>query len=192
MASDSTMKMPAGERLIRGDRDQVGQVFEELRPAARRKANRLLVDKNDASDLAQEGLLKAYLHLEQFRGNSFAEFRALLWQIISNLAKDLRRRNGAKKRQAHRVPLAIAGQVPDQGPSPNESLSRAEEKDRLAVALGTLPEREQELIYLRYFQVGWTDDCLAERFGVTPRTIASWLHNARVALKIALTVGDNK
>ena len=78
------------------ERSRAGDVaaFEELvkrhQSRAYAIAYRLLGNREDAQEVAQEAFARAYFRLAEFRGT--AQFRTWLYRILVNLATDLLRR----------------------------------------------------------------------------------------------------
>ena len=97
-AEAASLENPAGksneERLIRRIRNGEPELFYELiRPYERRvyaTAFAITRNESDAEDVAQEALLKAFKHLDQFR--SEARFSTWLIQITVNEARMRKRR----------------------------------------------------------------------------------------------------
>jgi RNA polymerase sigma-70 factor, ECF subfamily len=77
--------------LSRGDATDVNRLFAGYVPRLQRVAARILGNQQDSEDALQEGLLSAFRHLSQFRGD--ARFATWMYTIVANAAKEkLRRR----------------------------------------------------------------------------------------------------
>lgn len=145
----------------------------------------------DASDIVQQTLLHAHQKREQFRGQTEAEFRGWLRQILAHVIADAFRK---------RVPKAIlddlnksAAQLnhflQSQPTSPSQKVERGELLDRLLVALEALPEGERTALELRHFvQPPWPLEKIAKHLGrPTPKAVASLLHRGLERLRAALS-----
>ena len=107
-------------------------------PRLLRTATRILGDRGEAEDAAQDALLVLHRH----RGRVAADrVGAWLDRVVANAAIDRLRR---------RCPLPVA-QVPD-APAEDPALDReaaAEERRRLRAAVAELPPRQREVVRLR-------------------------------------------
>ena len=132
-------------------------LFAELvKPYERRvyvTALALLRNEADAQDVAQEAILKAFMHLRQFRGES--RFSTWLIQITVNEARMRQRRQHAELFE----PLAEskdddeAAYTPrdfaDWREIPSEALEKSEFRAILAKALASLGQKYREVFLLR-------------------------------------------
>jgi RNA polymerase sigma-70 factor (ECF subfamily) len=66
--------------------------FIEFRPQLKSFLYRLLVDRNDVEDIAQDTFVRAYERLGDFRGDS--SLKTWVFRIASNLALDMLRKKG--------------------------------------------------------------------------------------------------
>jgi RNA polymerase sigma-70 factor (ECF subfamily) len=99
--------------------------------------------REDADDLTQETLLRAYAHLSDFRG---AHLSAWLYRIAANLCID-----HARKRQLPTLPLGedvVCGAEVD----PAAELDRSEQRRAIGNVVRQLPECHQRILRLRYFE----------------------------------------
>ena len=136
----------------RGD----GRAFEVLvgRHQSRIQAiaSRFTRVPEDAEDIAQQSLQKAFIHLQQFEGNS--AFSTWLTRITINEALMWLR----KKRSALEVPMeelpgdngdTFVSDPPDPGPSPEDSYSQREWKQILSHAMNHLTPAIRTAVELR-------------------------------------------
>jgi RNA polymerase sigma-70 factor (ECF subfamily) len=108
----------------------------------------------EADDLTQETLIRAYLHLSGFRG---ASLDAWLYRIAANVSVDYLR-----KRRLSTVPLENVSLAETGEDEPGARLYRDERRARVLSVIHQLPECHQRILQLRYFE-----DCsLAEIAGV--------------------------
>lgn len=111
-------------------------------------ALRVLRQPQEAEDMAQEALLRAWQALPRFRGD--ARFTTWLYQIVTNLCYN--RLPGLKAELLALEVDAAALHLPDERPTIEADLLSTELKERLHEAIAALPESYQLLITLRHLQ----------------------------------------
>jgi RNA polymerase sigma factor (sigma-70 family) len=107
----------------------------------------------EADDLTQETLIRAYLHLDGFRGVSMGGW---LYRIAANVAVDYLR-----KQRLTTVPLESLCAVPAGEDDPVVKMARDESGVQLQRIIAELPECHQRILRLRYYE----DRSLAEIAG---------------------------
>jgi RNA polymerase sigma-70 factor (ECF subfamily) len=151
-----------------------------------RFAERLLGDREEARDVCQETLLKAYLHLARLREP--AKFKSWAHHIALNLCRD--RHRGRK----HRSPEAYAEGEPaelrlveevGEAFHPEDETQRAELGRLLARALASLPREQREAILLREYQ-GFTSEEVADIVGAPAATIRTRIFYGLKAIRANL------
>jgi RNA polymerase sigma-70 factor (ECF subfamily) len=144
-----------------------------LRLVARTGLDAALRGKADPSDLAQEVLIKAHRHFDQFRGRTEAELVAWLRQVLArNLADLARRYRVAATRTVGRErslddliatgSKALGALLASNGQSPSHAAQQRELSVVLADALSELPADYREVLVLRTLEgQGWDEVALA-------------------------------
>ena len=149
-------------------------------------ALRVLRDEEQARDVVQDALLKAYGSLDRFQGRS--GFYTWLYRIVMNLCLDRKRRERASRRVDWSEELAqeLAAE-PDSvsAPEPDLALERAELRAQLSRAIAQLPEDARRTLELREID-GLSYQEIAECLGVPKGTVMSRLHYARRRVRQAL------
>lgn len=149
-------------RAQEGDREALGELLDLHRPylkmMARRFLGRQLQARLDESDLIQQTCLSAFRNFNQYNGDQGVSFLVWLKQIHERNIQDcLRRHLETAKRSVRReeqLPPADLAQAATETASPSRRLMGTEEAVRLAEALQTLPEDQQEAVRLRHLE-GW-------------------------------------
>ena len=135
----------------------------------------------DVEDLTARTFEKAWVARHRYR-RDVAAFSTWLMTIARNVAVDHLR---ATRRH---VPLeeatAIAG-----GDSPEADLIRSSDAQRLASLLAVLPERERELLALKY-GAGLTNRAIAAATGLSESNVGTILHRAVQGLRAQWTQGQ--
>jgi RNA polymerase sigma-70 factor (ECF subfamily) len=184
--------------LIARIRNGQPSLFAELvKPYERRvyiTALALMRNEAEAQDVAQEAILKAFTHLDQFRGES--RFSTWLIQITVNEALMRRRRErtvpmeGLDDRREGRN--EDGGYAPrdfaDWREIPSEALERKEVRQRLAEALASLDRKYREVFMLRDMEHLNIQET-AEALGITVASVKTRLLRARLMLRDLLAAG---
>lgn len=184
-----------------GNQEAFGQLVESYRRELLVHCYRILGSFEDAEDMFQETLLRAWKHLDSFEGRS--SLRAWLYKIATNTcldALDARKRRGLPKElyargdPTHPLPEPsqevmwiepfpdelIAGQpeiYPEARYEIRESITLA-----FVAALQILPGRQRAVLLLRDV-MGWNAEEAAEILDMTTAAVNSALQRARETLK---------
>jgi RNA polymerase sigma factor (sigma-70 family) len=135
------------ESARRGDAAAYADLVRTHQPIAFRTACLLAGSAADAEDALQEALVKAWRALPRFRPG--APFRPWLLTIVANEART--RRRAAGRRAAWTLRAAAEQRTSgDAAPSPEAAVLVRERSRELVDALGTLPERDRQVLVLRY------------------------------------------
>jgi RNA polymerase sigma-70 factor (ECF subfamily) len=160
---------------------------------ARIQLHRALLAKVDASDVAQETLLKAHAKRDQFRGQTSGEMMAWLRAIIANTIAEAARRFGGPQRNVD-LELALeqsSGRLEawlaDLQTGPEERAERNEGVLRLAHALAQLLEAERSAVEL-YHLHGQPYSEIGRMLGRTEFAVAGLLRRGVVKLRQLLDV----
>ena len=170
-------------RAARGDGEAFGQLVERHALVARRIARAALLDPHDADDAVQDATFSAWRHLDQYDGAR--PFAPWFLRIVVNAAADLRRRRGVRRVDQ------VSEAIPDPGPSPELSTDRALLRERLDVALRTLPERHRIAVVMHDAE-GFGHAEIAGMLGVPEGTIRSDVFHARRALRAVLGTSEER
>jgi len=171
-----------------GDHEAFGTLVSPHTPRLQRLARRFTGSVEDAEDVCQESLLKAFTRLDQFAGTKMEsdEFRAWLMKITANCAIDFLRRRGNRF-----LPLDECEQVPAAfhqagasgwGESPESSFTRQEQVSILADAIAELAPELRNVCLLRNLMELSTKE-VAARLGIPPITVRVRLFRAHGQLK---------
>ncbi len=139
----------------------------------------LLRNRDDAEDVVQEAMLRAYRSFDRFRGT---DARAWLLQIVRNCCYTWLEKNRPSElvtefdEELHQLPT----------PTPETLAAQSDERRRLMLALDSLPARSREVLALRELE-GCSYKEIAEITGIPMGTVMSTLSRARERLQRALT-----
>ena len=166
------------------DNDSLERFREYIKLLARSQLDSLLAQQVDASDIVQQTMLCAMTNVEQFRGQSEADFLSWLRRILANNLIDAHRYYGRAKRDVararsldesifesfHRVDL-----LAQSCSTPSQQAVKSEQLVRLPAALGALSDSQREAIVLHHLQ-GLKLAETAERMGKSESAVCGLLH----------------
>jgi RNA polymerase sigma-70 factor (ECF subfamily) len=165
------------DRLRAGD----APAFEELVMTYQHRvfgvALRMLGNRAEAEDVAQEAFVRAHRALGAFRGD--AKLSTWLYAITSRLC--LNRLASGERRLTRQNEDALL-RLSDAGPRPDAALERRELETALGRAIAELPEDRRIVVVLRDLE-GLSYEEIAEVLELPLGTVRSRLHRARADLK---------
>jgi RNA polymerase sigma-70 factor, ECF subfamily len=147
-----------------------------------RRAFKYLGNAPDAEDAVQEGLLSAYKHLKQFRGQ--AQISTWLTAIVTNAARmQLRRRRSVLSldQQYGDEGVTLSERLPDPKPGPEEMCFASEARGRLLRVAKQLSPTLRRTFQLRDID-GLTTKETACLLGVPEGTVKAQVVRARSKL----------
>jgi len=153
---------PLLERVVKGDRQALEELFTRLRPYLHALVRKTLGPEwKDASDVVQSGLRRINENFDDLLADDPSVPHLLAWikKIVRNRAIDeARRRAGAPANND-----SALGQVP-MPVSPAEAAERDRRALSVMAALRKLPERQRQVVELHYFD-RLKDAQISERLG---------------------------
>lgn len=176
------------EKAQHGDRAALCELIHRYERKAYNLAFRLTGNHADASDAAQEALVRVYTRLHNFRGDS--AFSTWLFRVVTNTCLDELRRRGRIRCTSLDDPMpgdegAVPRQTVDEAESPVDAAERSEVQAVVQRAIGRLPEDYRVVIVMRDLQdLSYHE--IAGELGTSVGTIKSRLHRARHALRTIL------
>ena len=170
-----------------GDHQAFSTLVSPHTPRLQRLARRFAGSADDAEDICQESLLKAFSKLDQFAGTKMesGEFRAWLMRITANCAIDFLRRKGVNRSLPLDECEYAASHQPGAsgwGESPETSFTRREQVRILADAIAKLPPELRNVCLLRNMMELSTKE-VAARLGLPAITVRVRLFRAHGQLR---------
>jgi RNA polymerase sigma-70 factor (ECF subfamily) len=170
-------------RAKRGDAAAYEELVRMHQAIAFRVAFVAAGDRGDAEEAVQDGFVKAHRALGRFREG--APFRPWLLRIVANEAHNRRRSAGRRAGLALRAAAASG----DAAPSPEAAALSHERRDELLAALGTLEERDRDVLVHRFLlDLGEVETAAA--LGVRRGTVKSRTSRALERMRAALGEED--
>jgi RNA polymerase sigma-70 factor (ECF subfamily) len=154
-----------------------------------RRAYRIVKNWEDAEDVLQESLMRAFLHLKDFEERS--SFSSWLTRIAINVSLMSLR----KKRGHIEIPMEIIGddhetryrwEPKDPAESPESHCSRRETEELLEGAIRQLPPKLRQIVQMNLID-GRSGEEVSQTLGISVPAAKSRLARARTALRVSLT-----
>lgn len=147
-----------------GDADAARVLTARVLPRILAQAHRMLGNRAEAEDAAQEAMLRLWRTARDWRQGE-AKISTWLYRVVANLCTDrLRARRG--------VGLDAIAEPEDPAPSAAESMVEQERHRALSEALAQLPERQAQAVALRHLE-GLTNPEIAEIMDITVEAVES-------------------
>jgi len=147
-----------------GDKAAAAALTYRLTPMVFSLANRLLNDRAEAEDVAQESMLRLWKIAPDWRQDE-AKVTTWLYRVTSNLCTDrLRKRKG--------IGLDEIAEPEDDTPGVEAQMQAGERAGALRQALAELPDRQRQAVVLRHLE-GLTNPDIAETLDVSVEAVES-------------------
>ena len=170
-------------RIGRGEPAAVREMVARKLPRLLSLAQRLLGQRGEAEDVAQEALVRVWKQAAHWRTGQ-ARFDTWLHRVALNLCYD--RLRGRRDEQ----PADDLHQLTDPAPTPDDTLQATQRSAQVSIALAALPARQREALVLQYYQELSNLEA-AQLMGISIEALESLLVRARRGLRAQL-IGDVK
>lgn len=169
-------------RSRNGDREAFAALVRKYQSKVLTLAVRILDNRHEAEDIAQDIFVKIFQSLHDFRGAS--RFSTWLYRItVNHCLNSLRRRT---RQQQTLVPSEPAEWIQESpAGNPYQTLERKERWALVQAKLQELSPEHRTIILLRDFE-GLSYDEIADVLQLESGTVKSRLHRARMELKALL------
>ncbi|WP_157218114.1 RNA polymerase sigma factor [Flavisphingomonas formosensis] len=161
-------------RVGRGDEAAARQLVGAKLPRVLALAGRMLRDRGEAEDVAQETFLRAWRQAPRWRPGQ-ARFDTWLHMVTLNLCRD-------RLRRRREVVMAEPPDLADPTPGAESVLDEAAEGRAVAAAIAALPDRQREAILLVHYQ-DMGNIAAAEAMGISVEALESLLSRGRRSLR---------
>ncbi len=177
------------ERLKRRDEAAFSELMRLYQTKIFRLVFRMVGDRAEAEDLAQDVFLTVFKSIDGFRGDS--KLSTWMYRVAANHCKNrikyLGRRARSGKQEFDEIADRDAVESASMSTSaqvhrPDEMLQATQTESAIQKALNALPEDQRELVILRDIE-NLTYEEIQGVTGLPEGTVKSRLHRARVALQ---------
>lgn len=166
------------ERILEGDKKSVEKLIERYRTFAYTLSIRVLHNKEEAEEAAQDAFVKALQALPKFERQS--KFKTWFFRIVHNTAVSY-----VRKRRVDHEPLKQGMDTPDYSTNVVGNIEQNERKKIINAAIAKLKPNDATLVTLYYFRENNLDE-IAEIMNDSPGNLKVKLFRARKKLAMAL------
>lgn len=158
--------LPIIHRILAGEQQLYALLVNKHKGYAYSLALRILENKFDAEEAAQDSFIKAYKYLTGF--NQEAKFSTWLYRIVFNTAISYKRKAKVNHESIERVRLVYS----------QDTLEKSDRKKFIEIALGKLNEADRVAITMFYLQELSLDE-IADILSTQANTLKVRIHRAR-------------
>ncbi|MEW5323674.1 RNA polymerase sigma factor SigW [Geobacillus thermoleovorans] len=170
--------------IQKGDQNAYADLVELYKDKIYRLCYRMLGNRHEAEDAAQEAFIRAYTHIDTY--NPEMKFSTWLYRIATNLTIDKLRKRKPDVYLDEEVGgtdgLTMQAQLPSREASPEEAVESLELQETVQRAIERLPEKYRSVIVLKYMEDLSLQE-ISEVLGVPIGTVKTRLHRGREALR---------
>jgi RNA polymerase sigma-70 factor (ECF subfamily) len=189
--TDQQLETAASQELLararEGDAPAFLRLIEPLQTRLLRQATALAGDASTAEELVSETRIRAWKHLSRY--NETCRLSTWLYAILLHCHQEAARRARSRPPSLASQPLSQARELHHQQdnhasgePSPVEAAAQKETALQLHRCVAMLPERQRDIIRLRFFEDASLPD-MAAILGCSIGTVKSRLHHALEKLR---------
>lgn len=163
-------------RVARGDHAAYRLLVDKYLRHAVTMAYRVLFNRGDAEEVAQEAFLRVWQHAARWRADGGASFKTWLNRVVVNLCIDRKRKPGMAALDDQPEP------IDEDRATPYEAHLATETNDHVAQALQKLPERQRAAILLCFWE-GESNIDAAKALDISIGALESLLIRAKRSLR---------
>lgn len=167
------------ERCRAGDESAFGELIDRHKRQVFGLVARLVPDRREAEDLAQEVFIRVYRGLPYYRGT--AQLSTWIYRIVANVCAEERVR-GRRRPTASLDETDERGRPRHEPGAPDTAFRDLEFRDRLEKAMAQLPSHYRVLVAAHHLD-GVTYEALADALNLPLGTIKTHLHRAKRQLR---------
>ncbi|MDE0850290.1 RNA polymerase sigma factor [Yoonia sp.] len=159
-----------------GDRDAAQALASRLLPGVLGQATRMLSDRIEAEDVAQDAMMRLWKIAPDWRDGE-AQISTWLYRVVANLCTDRLR----KRKRSGAIGMDQVAEPADPAPGAPEQIQTNARMAALSDALAQLPERQAQAVALRHLD-GLANPEIAEIMDISVRSVESLTARGRRAL----------
>ncbi|WP_226677356.1 RNA polymerase sigma factor SigW [Rossellomorea aquimaris] len=172
------------KQVLKGDQNAFAELVELYKDKVFQICYRMLGNRHEAEDIAQEAFIRAYINIETF--NQKRKFSTWLFRIATNLCIDRIR----KKKPDYFLDAEVAGtegltmysQVAADVQLPEDEVENMELQETIQTEISKLPEKYRSVIVLKYIEELPLQE-ISEILDLPLGTVKTRVHRGREALR---------
>lgn len=172
------------KQVLKGDQNAYAEIVEIYKDKIFQLCFRMLGNRAEAEDMAQEALIRAYVNIASFNINM--KFSTWIYRIATNLCIDRLR----KKKPDFYLDAEVSGtdgltmysQVAADTVLPEDELETIELQETIQKEILKLPEKYRSVIVLRYIEELSLNE-ISEILDMPLGTVKTRIHRGREALR---------
>ncbi|KOP78755.1 RNA polymerase sigma factor SigW [Cytobacillus praedii] len=172
------------KQVLKGDQDAYAEVVEIYGEKVFQICYRMLGNRHEAEDIAQEAFLRAYVNIHSFNIN--LKFSSWLYRIATNLCIDRIR----KKKPDYYLDAEVAGtdgltmysQIASDTSLPEDDVESLELQETIQREISKLPEKYRTVIVLKYIEELSLNE-ISKILDLPLGTVKTRIHRGREALR---------
>jgi RNA polymerase sigma-70 factor, ECF subfamily len=170
--------------IKKGDQNAYAEIVEIYKNKVYQLCYRMLGNRHEAEDVAQEAFIRAYVNIHTYNPNM--KFSSWLYRIATNLSIDRIR----KKKPDFYLDAEVSGtdgltmysQLAATEASPEDALESLELQETVQKAILKLPEKYRSVIVLKYIEELSLQE-ISEILDLPVGTVKTRIHRGREALR---------
>ncbi|MBM7655727.1 RNA polymerase sigma factor SigW [Neobacillus cucumis] len=172
------------KQVLKGDQEAYGEIVEIYKNSVYQLCYRMLGNRHEAEDIAQEAFIRAYVNIKSF--NQDLKFSTWLFRIATNLCIDRMR----KKKPDYYLDAEVAGtegltmysHITSDTPLPETEVESQELQETVHKEIQMLPEKYRSAIILKYIEDLSLNE-ISEILDLPLGTVKTRIHRGREALR---------
>ncbi|PPA71117.1 RNA polymerase sigma factor SigW [Jeotgalibacillus proteolyticus] len=172
------------KQVLKGDQQAFGEIVELYKDRVFHVCYRMLGNRHEAEDMAQEAFLRAYTNIHKFDVDR--KFSTWLYRIATNLCIDRIR----KKKPDYYLDAEVSGtegltmysQIQADGRLPEEEVESMEIQESIQKEISLLPDKYRSVIVLKYIEELSLKE-ISEILDLPLGTVKTRIHRGREALR---------
>lgn len=172
------------KQVLKGDQNAYADIVNLYQHKLYQICYRMLSNKQEAEDIAQEAFVRAYINLHSY--DQKRKFSTWLYRIATNLCIDRIRKKKPDYYLDAQVPgtdgLDMYSQIAADEKLPEETVEQMELQERIQYEISRLPDKYRSVIVLKYIEELSLQE-ISEILDMPLGTVKTRIHRGREALR---------